>query len=72
MGPVGIVKVSEMPLETVNGGEMNIQYMGNCSGGHSCILVTSVAWCFVTNRTFVSVAFYCGQPKAHMCNNNCV
>ncbi len=29
-------KFSEMPLETAYGREMNIQFMGNSSGGHSC------------------------------------
>ncbi len=35
--PVGCTaKFSEMPLETAYGREMNIQFMGNSSGGHSC------------------------------------
>ncbi len=35
--PVGCTaKFSEMPLETVYGIEMNIQFTGNSSGGHSC------------------------------------
>ncbi len=29
-------KFSETPLETAYGREMNIQFMGNSSGGHSC------------------------------------
>ncbi len=29
-------KFYEMPLETAYGGEMNIQFTGNSSGGHSC------------------------------------
>ncbi len=29
-------KFSEMPLETAYGREINIQFMGNSSGGHSC------------------------------------
>ncbi len=29
-------KFSEMPLETAYGREMNIQFTGNSSGGHSC------------------------------------
>ncbi len=35
--PVGCTaKFSEMPLETAYGREMNIQFTGNNSGGHSC------------------------------------
>jgi len=29
-------KFSETPLETAHGKEMNIQFAGNCSAGHSC------------------------------------
>ncbi len=29
-------KFSETPLETAYGREMNIQFMSNSSGGHSC------------------------------------
>ncbi len=35
--PVGCTaKFSETPLETAYGREMNIQFTGNSSGGHSC------------------------------------
>ena len=35
--PVGCTaKLPQMPLETTYGREMNIQFMGNSSGGHSC------------------------------------
>ncbi len=35
--PVGCtVKISEMPLETAYGREINIKFTGNRSGGHSC------------------------------------
>ena len=34
--PVGLANLSEMPLETAYGREMNIQFTGNISGGHSC------------------------------------
>ncbi len=35
--PVGCTaKLSEMPLETAYGREMNNQFTGNSSGGHSC------------------------------------
>ncbi len=50
-------KFSEIPLETAYGREINIQFTGNSSGGHSCSqhanctspskLATSVALCFV-------------------------
>ncbi len=37
MRPVGcIAKFSETPLETAYGREVNIQFTGNSSGGHSC------------------------------------
>ncbi len=37
--PVGcIAKFSETPLETAYGREMNIQFTGNSSSGHSCSL----------------------------------
>ena len=55
--PVGCTaKLSETPLETAYGREMNIQFTGNSSGGHSCSqhancmfpqLATSVALCSV-------------------------
>ena len=39
--PVGCTaKFSEMPLETAYGREMNIQFTGNSSGGHSRSLKT--------------------------------
>ncbi len=35
--PVGCTaKLSEMPLEMAYGREINIQFTGNSSGGHSC------------------------------------
>ncbi len=35
--PVGCTaKFTEMPLETAYGRDLNIQFMGNSSGGHSC------------------------------------
>ena len=56
--PVGrTVKFSKMTLEAVYGREMNIQFSGNSSGGHSCSqhancmlpqLETSVALCCAT------------------------
>ncbi len=56
--PVGCTaKFSETPLEMAYGREMNIQFTGNISGGHSCSQhdnctlpknkATSVALCYV-------------------------
>ncbi len=66
MRPVGCTaKFSETPLETAYGREMNIQFMGNSSGGHTC---SQHANCTLPQN----MAFYCGQPKAHLCNNHAV
>ncbi len=72
-------KFSEMPLETAYGREMNIQFMGNSSGGHSCSqLARSLKTCDICGIVLCDktehfrVAFYCGQPKTHLCNNHAV
>jgi len=80
--PVGCTaKFSEMPLEMAYGREMNIQFMGNSSGGHSC---SQHANCTLPQNlqhkivdkcdktAHFRVAFYCGQPKAHLLNNHAV
>ncbi len=77
--PVGCTaKFSETPLETAYGRLINIQFMGNSSGGHSssqhanCTLpqISCIVLCDKTAH--FRVAFYCGQPKAHLCNNHAV
>ena len=75
--PVGcIARLSETPLETAYGREMNIQFTGNSSGGHSC---SQRANCTILQNLWLCdktahfrVAFYCGQPKAHLCNIHAV
>ncbi len=76
--PVGCTaKFSETPLETAYGREINIQFMGNSSGGHYCMTIArSLKTCDICGivlcdkTTHFRVAFYCGQPKAHLCYNN--
>ncbi len=71
-------KLSEMILETTYGREMNIQFMGNSSGGHSCsqhancTLPHNLCLQLCDKTAHFRVAFYCGQPKAHLCNNHAV
>jgi len=75
--PVGCTaKFSETSLETACGREMNIQFMGNSSGGHPCSQhafrnhpqnLASLELCDKTAH--FRVAFYCGQRKAHLCNH---
>ncbi len=74
--PVGCTaKFSETPLETAYGREINIQFTGNSSRGHSC---SQHANCMPPQNVLCDktahfkVAFYCGQPKAHLCNNYAV
>ncbi|PIO23550.1 hypothetical protein AB205_0120310, partial [Aquarana catesbeiana] len=74
-------KFSETPLEMAYGREMNIQFK-NSSGGHSCSQhancmlpqnlrpLCGIVLCDKTAH--FRVAFYCGQPKAHLCNNHAV
>ncbi len=80
--PVGCTaKFSETPLKTAYGREINIQFTGNSSGGHSCSQhanctlpqncdICGIVLCDITAH--FRVAFYCGQPKAHLCNNHAV
>ncbi len=79
--PVGCTdKFSETPLETAYGRDMNIQFTGNSSGGHSCSQHTNyslktcdICGIVLCNKTaHFTVAFYCGQLKAHLCNNHAV
>ncbi len=62
-------KFSETPLETAYGREMTIQFTGNSSGGQTCD-ICSIVLCDKTAH--FRVVFYCGQPKAYLCNNNAV
>ncbi len=75
--PVGCTaKFSETPLETVYGGEMNIQFTGNSSGGlpiARCRKTCDICGIVLCDKSaHFRVAFYCGQPKAHLCNNHAV
>ncbi len=36
LGRLDVLQNSQTPLETAYGREMNIQFTGNSSGGHSC------------------------------------
>jgi len=75
--PVGcIAKFSEVPLETAYGREMNIQFTGNSSGGHSCKsacqlhapskLVTSVGLCCVIKLHILEWPFIVASLR-HTC-----
>ncbi len=83
--PVGCTaKFSETPLETAYGREMNIQFMGNSSGGHSCShhdnytlhqkhCHSGICVIVLCDKTaHFRVVFYCSQPKVHLCNNHAV
>ncbi len=71
-------KFSEKPLETAYSREMNIQFTGNSSGVHSCsqhanCTLPQICGIVLCDKTaHFRVAFYCGQPKAHLCNNHAV
>ncbi len=78
--PVGCTaKFSGMLLETAYGREMNILFTVNSSGGHSCSQHASCTlhqylrhlW-HCDKTAHFRVAFYCGQSKAHLCNNHAV
>ncbi len=75
--PVGCTaKFSETPLETAYGREMNIQFTGNSSGGHSCSqhashhapskLATSVALCCVIKLHILEWPFIVASLR-HTC-----
>ncbi len=81
VGPVGCTtKFSEMPLETAYGREMNIQFTEQQLWGTflQSAMARSLKTCDIgvivlcdkTAHYIVSV--YCGQPKAHLCNNHAV
>ncbi len=71
--PVGCTaKFSETPLEMAYGREINIQFKSNSSGGHSCSQHDICGIVLCDKTAHLRVSFYCGQPKAHLCNNNAV
>ncbi len=52
VSPVGCTaKFSETPLETAYGREMNIQFTGNSSGGHSCSQHVNSTLCILPNKS---------------------
>ena len=78
-GWLDILPNSQIVLEAAYGREINIQFSGNRSGGHSCSqhanctlpqLETSVALCDKTAH--FRVAFYWPQHKVHLCNDHAV
>jgi len=64
-------KFSETPLETAYGREVDIPAV---SMPIACSLKTcNICVIVLCNKTaHFRVAFYCGQPKAHLCNNHAV
>ncbi len=81
--PVGCTsKFSETPVGAAYGREINIQFTGNSSGGHihavSLPIARSLKTCDICGIVLCDktaqfrVAFYCGQPMAHLCNNHAV
>lgn len=60
-------KLSERIFETVYGNEMNIQFMGNCSDGHSsCRLADCTALCCAIKLHILDWPFVVTRPK-HTC-----
>ncbi len=67
-------------VSTAYGREINIQFTGSSSGGHSCCqhancTLPQNVWhngIVLCDKTDFRVAFYCAQPKAHLCNNHAV
>ncbi len=78
--PVGCTaKFSETALEMAYGREMNIQFTGTSSGGHSCsqqancTLPQNICGIVLCDKTaHFREVFCCGQPKAHLYNNHAV
>ena len=79
--PVGrTAKFSKTTLKAAYGREINIQFSGKSSGGHSCSqhanytlpqLKTSLALYGVTKLVHFRVAF-CPQHNVHLCNDHAV
>ena len=79
--PVGRTdKFSKTTLEVAYCREINIQFSGNSSGGHSCSQhanctlstwdICGIVLCDTTS--YFRVAFYCPQHKVHLCNDHAV
>lgn len=64
-------KFSETFLETAYGREMNIQLVLTFLLHSPSELVAPVAVLWDKSAHF-KVAFYCGQPETHLCNNHAV
>jgi hypothetical protein len=72
--PVGCTaKFSKRTLEVANGRDINIEFSGNSSGGHSCIHYEKCTFPKLeTSVTLCCVAYYCPQHKVHLCNDHAV
>ncbi len=80
--PVGCTaKISETPLKTAYGREMNIQFTATALVDIPAVIMPitrSLKTCNICGIVLCDktahfrVAFYCGQPKAHLCNNHAV
>ncbi len=80
--PVGCTaKFSETPLETAYGRDMNIQFTATALVDIPAVsmpIARSLKTCDICGIVLCDktanfrVAFYCDQPKAHLCNNHTV
>jgi hypothetical protein len=72
------VKFSKITLDSAYGGEKNITFSGNSSGGQSCsqqansTLETSVALCCVTKVHILRWPAIVPMLKVHLCNDHAV
>ncbi len=74
-------KLSETPLETAYGREINIKFTAKALVDIPAVsmpITRSLKTCDISGIVLCDktahfrVAFYCGQPKAHLCNNHAV
>ncbi len=80
--PVGCTaKFSETPLEMAYGTEMDIQFTATALVDIPAVsmpIARSLKTCDICGIVLCDktahfrVTFYCGQPKAHLCNNHAV